>query len=115
MTAGITRKDFCGSLLGATVLLLIQSCGGGSDYGSPPAQTGCSDTIADNHGHVLSVARADLDAATDKSYSIEGSAGHDHMVTLTVVQLQTLKTGTSVRTTSSTTLAHQHDISVTCM
>jgi hypothetical protein len=119
MTTGMTRKGFCGSVLGATALLLIQSCGGGgSSYSGTAGATagvGCSNTIAANHGHILAIALADLDSVTDKTYNIQGSAEHNHSVTLTVAQLRTLKTGASVTTISSTTLDHQHDIAITCM
>ncbi len=119
MATGMTRKGFCSSVLGATALLLIQSCGGGgSSYGSGTGATagvGCSNTIAANHGHILTIALADLDSVTDKTYDIVGSADHSHSVTLTVAQLRTLKTGASVTTISSTTLSHQHDIVITCM
>lgn len=132
MTMNMTRKDFCGALLGGTVLLFIQGCGGGgSDSGStmdsatptptpsPPSggnpSSGCTDSIAANHGHVLAVALADLDSATDKTYDIQGGADHTHTVILTVSQLRALKTGVSVSTTSSTTLAHQHDIAISCI
>jgi len=119
MATGITRKGFCGSVLGATALLLIQSCGGGgSSYSAPAGATagvGCSNTIAANHGHILTIALADLDSVTDKTYDILGTAGHSHSVTLTVAQLRTLKSGASVSTISSVTLSHQHDIVITCM
>ncbi len=124
MKADMTRKKFCGAALSGMMLLLIQSCGGGgSAYTSPatPAAAGgtptagCSDTIAANHGHVLSVALADLDSPTDMTYDIQGTADHTHTVVLTVAQLRALKTGASITTTSSTTLAHMHDISITCM
>jgi hypothetical protein len=117
MATGMTRKVFCGSALGATVLLLIESCGGGGSSYSAGTGTvaGCGNTIAANHGHVLTIALADLDSATDITYNIQGSADHNHTVTLTVAQLRTLKTGASVSTVSSTTLSHQHDIVITCM
>lgn len=142
MTTGMTRKDFCGTLLGGSVLLLIQSCGGGgSDYSgaaatpapasssAPPTPTptptptpggasasvGCSNTISANHGHVLAVALADLGSASDKTYDIQGGADHSHSVLLTVDQLRSLKTGASVTTTSSMAFDHQHQIVITCL
>jgi hypothetical protein len=121
MAAGITRKNFCRSVLGSTALLLIESCGGGgSGDSSPPgaaagAGAGCGNTIAANHGHILTIALTDLDSATDISYNILGIADHTHSVTLTVAQLRTLKTGASVGTTSSTSFSHQHDIVITCL
>lgn len=128
MTTRMTRKGFCGALLGGSVLLLIQSCGGGGSDSSetpatpsPPtpggasASVGCSNTIAANHGHVLSMALADLDSASDKTYDLQGAADHNHTLTLTVAQLRTLKTGASVTTTSSIAFEHQHQSVITCL
>ena len=116
----ISRKHFLGSLASGTVVLLIQGCGGGgSSYGggvtTTPASTTCSaPTISGNHGHMLTIAKTDLDSTTDKVYSIMGSATHDHTVTLTAAMLAQLKAGMSVTVTSSTTLQHNHDVTVSC-
>ena len=129
MTTRMTRKGFCGALLGGSVLLLIQSCGGGgSDSSEPPAtpsppptpggasaSVGCSNTIAANHGHVLTMALADLDSASDKTYELQGAADHSHTVLLTVAQLRSLKIGASVSTTSSIAFEHQHQVVITCL
>jgi len=119
VTSAITRKAFCARLTGATVVLLIQACGGGGDYSAAPAApapagAGCTDAIAGNHGHVLTIATADLDSATDKAYDIQGSADHTHTVTLTVANLRALKAGTMVTVLTSTTLSHDHSVSVQC-
>ena len=119
MTAPLTRKAFCARLTGANVVLLSQACGGGGD--SPagpsvgPSGTGCRDTIAANHGHVLSIAAADLDSTTDKVYDIQGNADHTHGVTLSVAQLRALKAGMPVSVVTSTTLAHEHSVSIQCV
>ena len=123
MTASMTRKTFCGALAGSTVALLFQGCGGGggdSAVQAPapapaPAAAGCSDTIAANHGHILIIATADLDSATDKVYDIQGGAAHSHSVTLTVAQLRALKARTTVNVTSSKTLAHEHGVTILCV
>ncbi|MEO8807324.1 MAG: hypothetical protein ABI433_14690 [Burkholderiaceae bacterium] len=120
MNVSMSRKTFCGALAGSTVALLFQACGGGGgDSAAPapapaPGATGCSDTIDANHGHVLVIATADLDSATDKVYDIQGGAVHNHSVTLTVAQLRALKAGTTVSVTSSTTLAHEHGVTILC-
>jgi hypothetical protein len=118
MTAPMTRKAFCARLTGASVVLLIQACGGGGDSPAAtsvsPSGTGCTDTIAANHGHVLTIAATDLDSATDKVYDIQGSADHSHTVTLTVANLRALKAGTMVSLVTSTTLAHEHNVSIQC-
>ena len=113
----ITRKDFCGGLAGGSVLLLLQACGGGGSSGGGGTIAACGASgaaIAGNHGHVLTIAKADLDSLTDKTYSIAGSAGHDHSVTLTVAQLQQLKAGMGVIVTSTMTNAHSHAVTSSC-
>ena len=122
MSVPMTRKTFCGALAGSTVALLFQACGGGGSDApasgpapSPgPSGAGCTDTIADNHGHVLVIATADLDSPTDKVYGIQGGAVHNHFVTLTVAQLRALKARTTVSVTSSTTDAHDHGVTISC-
>jgi hypothetical protein len=58
-----------------------------------------TDTIAANHGHVLTVTPADASAAADKTYDI---------------MFAILETGVSISTTSTVTDSHQHDITVVC-
>ena len=120
MQASLTRKEFFARMGAATAVLWLQACGGGgsSSYGGAPAPApggvSCSDTIAANHGHVLTVASADLNSATDMVYDIHGTADHTHSVTLTVANLQALKAGTPVMVLSSIT-GHQHSVAITCV
>ena len=126
----ITRKTFCASLAGSSVTLLLQACGGGGGYSSPgtPATPGstCGASgidISDNHGHALTIPKADLDLATDKTYALTpGSDGHTHSVSFTVDELRTLKGGASVTVTStSATLTgayggmHSHSVKATVL
>jgi len=82
--------------------------------GSTPATLSCTDTISGNHGHVLTIAEADLDSTVDRTYDIKGSSGHTHTVTLTVANLQLLKAGTAVTVTSSSGAGHSHDVRAVC-
>jgi hypothetical protein len=115
----ISRKQFLGALGSGTVLLWLQACGGGGgggggdDGGGDGLGCGAS-SITNNHGHALAIDEADLDSASDKTYSIMGAAGHDHTVTFTVAQLGMLKTGQSVTVTSSTGSGHTHDVTARC-
>jgi hypothetical protein len=129
----ITRKRFLQSMSGGTVVLLIQACGGngiseasallGGGTGNPEPTTSCGASgaeISDNHGHVLTIPSADLTSSSDRSYSILGSATHDHTVTLTAAQLATLNAGQVVTVTSTTTDAapfgaHAHNLTVSCV
>ena len=120
MSETMTRKTFCEALLSGTVILLLQGCGGGGSYDASTGSmslpvSGCADAIADNHGHELTVARADLDSLVDKTYNVQGAATHNHTLTLTVAQLGMLKAGTAVTATTSTTEAHSHAVTVTCV
>ncbi|MFZ5550424.1 MAG: hypothetical protein ACOZJX_17140 [Pseudomonadota bacterium] len=114
MTIKMTRKGFLGALGGGTVVLWLQACGGGGDDDNGgPVQCGAN-SITGNHGHALTIPEADLSSATDKVYSIQGSAGHDHTVTLTAAQLAMLRAGQSVDVTSSTGASHNHVVTARC-
>ena len=118
----ITRKQFVGGAAAGSVLLLFQGCGGGGgSAGNPPAPPpagsvcGSSDAqISGNHGHTLAIASADLDSMVDKTYSILGAAGHDHMVTFTPAQLAQLKAKQPVTVTSTVGVGHSHNVTATC-
>jgi hypothetical protein len=117
LTMAITRKDFLGTLGGGTVLLILHGCGGGGDDPPPAQAQGCGASgaaIAGNHGHALTIARADLDATSNRSYDITGSANHPHTVTFTPAQLQALKAGQTVIVLSSTNAAHDHAVTASC-
>ena len=100
----MTRKDFCASVFGSSVILWLQGCGGGGDYSSGSGSTlvcgATGNAIAGNHGHSLAIPRADLDSPTDKTYAFTGS-DHSHNVTFTPAQLQQLKGGATVIVTST--------------
>jgi hypothetical protein len=133
----ITRKQFLGSVTGGTVTLLIQACGGGGDAGlillgagttggtngnpQPASTCGSSGSeITGNHGHLLTVPTADLTSTTAMTYSIMGSATHDHSLTLSPADLAQLDSGGTVTVVSSVTDAptfgsHSHGVTVTCV
>jgi hypothetical protein len=119
---GMTRKAFLIQLAGGGWALA--SCGGGGYDPMVPAAApaptaaaagSCTAAIAGNHGHVLTMAPADLDSTVDITYDIHGSADHTHSVTFTAAMLASLKAGNSVTATTSTTLAHNHGISERCV
>jgi len=116
----VTRKRFLQAAGSGTILLWLQACGGGGDGGGGsglPAAGTCGSSgaaISGNHGHSLTIDKADLDSMTDMTYSIMGSATHDHTITLTVAQLGALKAGQAVTVTSSVVLAHDHSVMITC-
>jgi hypothetical protein len=119
----ITRKQFVGGATASYALLLLQGCGGGgSSYSGPAAPPQPADNcgasgaeIVGNHGHVLAIPSADLDSMVSKSYSILGSAGHDHTVTFTPAQLVQLKAHTAVTVTSTMAIGHDHVVTANCI
>ena len=113
METKLSRRNFFEPALGTVMLLVLPGCGGGGDSAQVDP-TACGAQFDFNHGHVLVVPKADLDSPTPMTYDISGSAGHSHTVTFSLAQLATLKAGTSVTVTSTTTLAHQHVVTVSC-
>jgi hypothetical protein len=121
----MTRKEFLGSLVKgvagtAGLAALVTACGGGASAGadSPSASctmNGTTDTIASNHGHVLTVAKADVVAGVDKTYDIMGSASHTHSFTVTAAMFTLLQGNHTAMATTTTTLAHTHDITIMCV
>jgi hypothetical protein len=102
----------------------LAACGG-DDAGTPPPPPGPSDgggsactrvspTIADNHGHTLTVPLADVTAGTERTYDIRGSSGHAHAVTLTAGNFATLRSGGVVNVRSTSGGGHIHDVTVRC-
>jgi hypothetical protein len=108
----LNRKQFCGAVGAGTVLLLLQACGGGGDDNTPAPGNAVSASIANNHGHALTIPAADLDSVVAKTYNIQGSAAHNHTVTLSAAQFATLKGGGMVTVTSSTAVGHDHVVTL---
>ena len=127
------RKTFIQKTLGAMLIgipvLSVAACS--SDSGDDPnndpdpnpdptGQPNCSangafaSSISANHGHDLTVSRVDIDEASPKTYSIQGSSGHDHMVTLTADDFQTLQTNDSISVVSTSGGGHTHSVTVSC-
>jgi len=127
----MTRRSFGSSLTGSTMVLLLQGCGGGGGYSSGGASAGGTSSvcgagagdISGNHGHVLTILKADLDSPTDRTFALGLSIdGHSHNVSFTVAQLAALKAGGSVAVTSTITVAaaayggtHDHIVTATVM
>lgn len=52
--------------------------------------------ISNNHGHVLEIPLADIDAGVETSYDASGAAGHCHEVVLTAEDFAALRAGDTV-------------------
>jgi hypothetical protein len=75
---------------------------------------GTTSAIAGNHGHVITVTKADIMAGVDKDYHIMGAATHDHVLTITAAQFAMLALNTNISDTSTTTSLHDHVITISC-
>jgi hypothetical protein len=105
----VTRVAACGSdTPGGTG---AAGTGGG---GNACATTAPNETIGSNHGHVLTVSQADVAAAAAKTYSIQGTSAHDHMVTVSAASFATLKAGGTLNLTSTTVSSHSHTVTIVC-
>ncbi|PHS10050.1 MAG: hypothetical protein COA88_03200 [Kordia sp.] len=122
----MNRKAFLQRLGGVLIslpLLSIIGCSSSDDDAStPPTETnpsgncnnGATGTISSNHGHSLVVSVADVQSGAEKTYTIQGSSGHDHSVTLTAANFTALGNGQSLGVTSTAGGGHTHSVTVIC-
>lgn len=124
----MNRKAFIKKTVGAAVLVVpvysLMNCSNDDSTNvevvDDPEASDClanganATAITSNHGHTLSVSKADIDAGVEKSYSIQGSSGHNHTVVVTSDNFNTLKTSKTLKIESSRDSSHRHDVTVTC-
>lgn len=78
-------------------------------------QNGASaSSISGNHGHNLIVSSADVNAGVEKTYTIDGSSGHSHSVTVTAANFNTLKSNQQISVNSTTGNGHMHSVTISC-
>ena len=117
--APLSRKEFLSILAAAAALPLVASCGGDDDGGDADGAGDClangtSVAISSNHGHVLAVSAADVEAGAEKTYDIGGSADHTHMVTLSANHFAMLQGNSSITVQSTSNGVHTHAVTVSC-
>ena len=86
---------------------------------NPNGQSNCLDngtlsTIGSNHGHNLTVSTADVQAGAAKTYSIQGTSGHDHTVSLSAADFTQLQNNNTVTVSSTNDDGHTHSVTVRC-
>lgn len=77
---------------------------------------GIASEISNNHGHELIVPTSDFNNPKDGTYSIRGNANHDHQVSFTKEDLETVS-GNNSKTVVSTpggTDNHTHEVVLDC-
>ena len=92
---------------------------GNPDIDSLPVQGNClmngtTNAIGGNHGHILMVSAGDVNAGVVKTYSIMGSGSHDHSLTISAANFDSLKTNQSITVSSSNDDGHSHAVTVAC-
>jgi hypothetical protein len=92
---------------------------GGGDSSTDAATSACSNgasasSISANHGHTLTVPRADIQAGATRTYSIKGTSSHPHDVTITASDFTRLKNGETLTLTSTNVGGHTHAVKVIC-
>lgn len=75
---------------------------------------GTHSTISGNHGHTLTVSKADVMQAAQKTYSIQGSSSHNHNVTLTTSHFNSLQGSNGITVNSTSGDGHTHSVTVSC-
>jgi len=126
------RKTFfqktAGALLVALSVYSLLGCSNSNDDGdeTPTSDANCADiengmsvSIANNHGHSITVSKADIAAGTEKTYTIKGSSVHYQYITLYPDDFNLLKNNSSITVTSSayeggTEVMHWHSVRVFC-
>jgi hypothetical protein len=109
---GFTLASALALLAGVSVT--ITGCGGSSDAGAGPSDTGnggVSGSISGNHGHAAVIGATELSSGA-LSLDIQGAANHSHMVQLGSADLASIAAGQSVSVQSSTgdSNAHRHTV-----
>ena len=95
-----TRRDFtlnaALALLAGCVITISDACGSDSPTtpSNPPADV--NGVISANHGHVAVVTTAQMTAGSALSLSIQGTAPHNHTLSLSQTDLQMLRNRQSV-------------------
>ncbi len=122
-TAFVTRRKFtleaALAILAGCVITITDACGGSdSTTGPSPTPTDITGTVSANHGHSAIVTAAQITAASAIVLNIQGTAAHNHTLSLSQSDLQTLKNRQPVSRDSSSDVSassglHLHTVTFT--
>ncbi|MCB9603259.1 MAG: hypothetical protein H6720_23330 [Sandaracinus sp.] len=71
-------------------------------------------SMSGHAGHVIMVSAADVSAGTERTYDIQGTSRHTHMVTVTAADFAALGRGETVMVTSTSGAGHTHVVTLMC-
>ncbi len=122
--ATVTRREFtleaALALLAGCVITISDACGDSKSTTTPtPAPpTDITGTVSANHGHTAVVTAAQITAANAVALSIQGTAAHNHTLSLSQADLQTLKNRQPISRDSSSDVSatfglHLHTVTFT--
>ena len=108
--------------LGLPLLSVVTSCSSESAPSPSPPSSGDKDCLANgtssniesNHGHRLDVTKDDVSNGVEKTYSIQDGANHNHGVTITSANFNSLKSNNSIQVVSTSGDGHTHNVTVSC-
>jgi hypothetical protein len=123
-----TTKTLLGLL---TVVALLPSCGSGDwSYKETPETTvevndtpgttaamTCKQTevwVSANHGHALTIPEKDFKIGEQVTYSLHGTADHDHQVVITDSEFERLKRGETISMFTTGGDQHTHSLTIRC-
>lgn len=113
MTKNLSRRQALILLGGASITMTVVACAKKEDAAVTPTPT-VSDNVGvvgTNHGHAVTITKAQLTAAGALTLDIQGTSGHAHSVTLSATEVTSIKNGTKVSKDSSTGAGHIHTVS----
>ena len=118
----LTRKQFLAALAAVAALPLVAPACGGDDDGGDATDGSDGDCLANgtqvvissNHGHIVAVAAADVEAGAQKTYMLSDADGHSHEMTLSADHFADLQGGTMVTVQTTSGGGHTHAITVMC-
>src|SRR5439155_22929778 len=123
MSPTLTRREFtldgALALLAGCVITISDACGSStSPTPAAPPPTDITGTISANHNHVAVITAARITAGDAIALSIQGTAAHNHTLSITQADLTTLRNRQSVTRESSTDQSntfglHSHTVTFT--
>ena len=118
----LTRKQFLAALAAVAALPLVAPACGGDDDGGDATDGSDGDCLANgtqvvissNHGHLVTVPAADVEAGAQKTYTLSNADGHTHDMVLTADHFTDLQGGSMVTVQTTSFGSHSHSVTVMC-
>ena len=124
-STAVTRREFTleaalALLAGCVITISDVACGDDNPANPSPAPTDVTGTVSANHGHTAVVTSAQITATNAIVLNIQGTAAHNHTLSLSQADLTTLKNRQPVSRDSSsdpsaTFGVHLHTVTFTPM